>query len=98
MNSLKKYFQGIVLAIVVLSQAAWGQTTLESLFKAAEEGNRQAVSFYLDRGLDINSSDALGNTLLMLASRLGHRDLAALLLERKASLTRQNAAGDTALM
>jgi len=52
----------------------------------------------LDRGLDVNTSDRDGNTLLMLAARRGHRNLSVLLLSRKADLARRNRYGDTALM
>src|SRR5207244_1571473 len=62
------------------------------------EGNVKRTLFYLDRGLDPNTSDADGNTILMIACRLGHAELASTLIARKASLTRQTRAGDTALM
>ena len=45
-----------------------------------------AVSGFLDKGLDPNTADPGGITLLMIASRDGRVDLVNLLLSRKADL------------
>ena len=97
MKSLRNTFQAIVCASLVLAQSAHGQA-LDELIKAVEEGNVKRTAFYLDRGMDPNSSDPDGNTILMIAARLGHTELVSDLIARKASLTRQTKTGDTALM
>ncbi len=94
---MNKAVQLVVLAVLLFSQAAFGQT-LDEFMKAVEEGNVKRAVFYLDRGVDPNTSDASGNTVLMIASRLGHTDIASMLIARKASLTRQTNHGDTALL
>jgi hypothetical protein len=71
---------------------------LGELLKAVEEGNVKRAVFYLDRGMDPNTTNADGNTILMIASRHGYTDLASMLIARKASLTKQSPAGDTALL
>lgn len=81
----------------MIAQNAYAQA-LGELLKAVEEGNVKRAVFYLDRGLDANTTDAGGNTILMIAARLGHADLVATLISRKASLTRQTPVGDTALL
>jgi ankyrin repeat protein len=97
MKNINKAVQIVVWALLLACQAAQGQT-LDDLLKAVEEGNVKRAVFYLDRGLDPNSSDRDGNTILMIASRLGHADIASTLIARKASLSRQTRHGDTALL
>jgi len=97
MKILNKALQILVWVLFLGCQLAHGQT-LDDLLKAVEEGNVKRAVFYLDRGLDPNSSDRDGNTILMIASRLGHADIASDLIARKASLTRQTRHGDTALL
>ncbi|MBI3371201.1 MAG: ankyrin repeat domain-containing protein [Betaproteobacteria bacterium] len=62
------------------------------------DGNTAEVRRLLDRGLDVNTSDANGDTLLMLATRKHERELAGMLVSRKADLARRNRYGDNALM
>jgi hypothetical protein len=83
--------------MLLIAQSAHAQALTE-LLKAAEEGDLRRVSFYLDRGMDPNSSDADGNTILMMAARQGHASVTSLIVSRKASVSRQTRAGDTALM
>jgi ankyrin repeat protein len=97
MKHINKALQIVVWAVLIACQAAHAQT-LDDLLKAVEEGDIKRTAFYLDRGLDPNSSDKDGNTILMIASRQGHADLASNLIARKASLTRQTRHGDTALL
>src|SRR5579859_6606550 len=97
MKILNKALQILVWVLFLGCQLAHGQT-LDDLLKAVEEGDVKRAVFYLDRGLDPNSSDRDGNTILMIASRLGHMDMASTLIARKASLTRQTRHGDTALL
>src|SRR5579859_8139072 len=97
MKNINKAIQAFVWGLFLACHVAQAQT-LDDLLKAAEEGDVKRAVFYLDRGLDPNSSDRDGNTILMIASRLGHTDLASTLIARKASLTRQTRHGDTALL
>jgi hypothetical protein len=70
----------------------------DDLLRAAELGDISGVERLLDRGLDPNTVDAKGNTLLMIAARNGNRELAWSLIRRKASAAKRNQFGDTALM
>ena len=83
--------------IVAGALPAWGQS-FDELLKAVNAGDVKTVADFLDKGLDPNTTDREGHTLLMTASRLGHLDLVKLLIARKASVTRRSAQGDTALM
>ena len=82
--------------LVLLTGAAWGQA-LDELLKAANAGDANAVAGFLSKGLDPDSADKQGNTLLMIAAVQGHEALAKLLIERKASVAKRSPAGDTAL-
>ena len=90
-----------VLAALAAALVLAGQARAQSfdeLLKAVNAGDVKTVAGFLDKGLDPNTTDREGHTLLMTASRLGHLDLAKLLIARKASVTRRSAQGDTALM
>lgn len=70
----------------------------DDLLRLTELGDTKGVERLLDRGLDPNTADAKGNTILMIAARLGHRDLVWSLIRRKANASRRSQHGDTALM
>jgi uncharacterized protein len=96
MNILMTAIQLFVLSSLSVVQITFAQSSLELVLKAAEGGDTRAVAGYLDQGLDPNTTDANGYTMLMIAARQG--DLVSVLLSRKANLARQTAVGDTALM
>ena len=89
-----------ILAVACLAAVPGVSTgqSFEQLLKATNDGDTQTVAGYLRQGLDPDSADPVGNTLLMIAARLGHQDLVALLISRKASVARRSPYGDTALM
>ena len=72
--------------------------SFEALLQATGKGDLQTVAGFLDKGLDPNTADLQGNTLLMIAARAGHKDLVTFLIGRKANVTRRSPHGDTALM
>ena len=84
-----------VFIVVLFPYLVFGQS-FEQAMKAVEAGGTAELKTLLDRGLDVNTTDQDGNTLLMLAGRDGQRELAALLLSRKADVARRNRYGDTA--
>ena len=72
--------------------------SFEALLQATEKGDVRTVAGFLDKGLDPNTADLQGNTLLMISARAGQKDLVTFLIGRKASITRRSPHGDTALM
>jgi uncharacterized protein len=95
---MKLIIQAIVFnALSLIPLASFGQS-YEAFLRAVEEGDAKVVSEYLGKGIDPNTSDRGGHTALMIASRLGHESLVALLVERKADLLRRSPQGDSALM
>ena len=96
---MKRALQSIVIALVVSASPAYAQQgSMEKLMEAVERGDAAETASYLARGLDPNTSDAKGQTILMVASRLGHIEVVKALLSRRADPNRQTAHGDTALM
>ncbi len=87
----------VITCLIVFSTRASSQS-MDDLLRAVESGEITTVSGWLDKGLDVNTTDQRGNTILMLASRLGHRAMVTMLLGRKANVKRRSPAGDTALM
>jgi ankyrin repeat protein len=70
----------------------------DSIFEAALSGMRSEVIEMLDKGLDINTRDEDGRTVLMYASYDGHSELIRDLLNRGAKVNLQDVNGRTALM
>jgi ankyrin repeat protein len=89
----------LVVCLILISSSiiASGQS-LEELFNAAQNNDPQALTSLLDRGLDPNSTNREGDTLLMVAAMRGYSDLVQILLAHKAAVDRRNPYGDTALM
>ena len=90
-------FISVLLSILALGPAQ-AQPTLEDLFKAVQLGDTAGVQTLLDRGMDVNSTDPAGNSILMEAAREGKPEVVELLVARKVKVNAQNAVGDTAIM
>ena len=104
MKYLQNVFREFGVAVKVLcalalvaSGPAFGQA-LEDSLRAALEGDLVTVQRLIDRGNSPDTSDADGNTLMMLAARGGHLKVIEYLLANKASISKRNRVGDTALM
>ena len=94
---MKGFLVALAAALALAgSLPAQGQA-FDELLKAVNGGDVKTVADFLDKGLDPNTTDREGQTLLMTASRLGHLELVKLLIARRASVTRQSPHGDTAL-
>lgn len=73
--------------------------TLDDLLNAAKLGDAREVSRQVAKGMDANSTDENGNSLLILAAREDQpKVVAELLRQRGIKLNARNAAGDSALM
>ena len=70
----------------------------ESLLAAVVKRDLPTVRNLIVRGMDVDTVDKDGNTLLMLASRAGSEEVAAYLVEAGAGLDRRNRYGETSLM
>ena len=73
--------------------------SLDDLLNAAKLGDAREVAELVAKGMDPNSSDQSGNTLLILAAREEQPAVVAeLIKQRGVRLDARNAAGDSALM
>ncbi len=95
---IRIFVQSLVTAMFMLSAVPASGQALESFLRAVEAGNTQVVAEFLSKGLDPDTADQDGNTVLMLAARLGHENMVALLLQAKAGVSKTGPKGDNALM
>ncbi len=84
--------------IMVLSAGVAHGQALEDSLRAALEGDLVTLQKLLERGSSPDTTDAEGNTLMMLAARNGHLKVVEYLFANKASISRRSRVGDTALM
>lgn len=63
---------------------------LEAWFKAASDGDEEALKQALNSGFDVNVTDAKQNTALHLAAKHGHLNVMALLIKHGADVDAQN--------
>ena len=70
----------------------------DEMEKAINENDSATVSDLLKRGMDVDSVDPAGNTLLIIASRNGNEQMVEMLLRHHASPLKINKYGDSALM
>lgn len=97
---LRKFLPTLCLALA-LGAALPGPVradAYEDAISAASLGNDGDLLALLNRGLDPNTVDASGNTLIILAARDGHLSTVDILIKRRAKVSARNFAGDSALM
>lgn len=86
----------LVLSMVLTGLAHAG--SYEDSLSSARLGDTQQLVKLLNRGVDPDTVDGQGNTLLMLAAREGYADTVKALLKYRPKLSARNQAGDSALM
>ena len=88
----------LALAVLLaLSAPLRAETTLDDLLNAAEMGHNRTVMEGVRRGMDVNSSDEAGVSLLMRAAREGNLELTDFLLRNGANVRARTSWGDTAM-
>lgn len=92
---MRKLLIGLCLSLCA-GLAASG--VYDEILDAAERGDSSAVVSLLQRGMDINTTDRDGNTLLMIAARTGNLELIGFLVSNRAAINQRNRFGDTAIL
>lgn len=93
---MRKLLAALLLSLT-LSPAAQAGVYDDMLKAVLENHNADAVAL-LDRGVDPDTADAEGSTLLMLAARNGNAELVDQLIRRRAKVAARNRYGDDALL
>lgn len=87
----------IALVFAFLSAGAALAGVYEDILAAVHNNDTPAVVGLIDRGMDVNTADPAGTTLLMVAARNGNQELLEFLLKRRANFSIINRYGDSAL-
>lgn len=90
--------RALAVAMLLAAGSAWAQPTLDDLFRAVDTNNVSEVRSLIDRGMDANSTNAQGRTLLMQAAWEGHTEIVQVLVDKRARLNVRNPNGETAIM
>lgn len=93
-NLLRRLLAPVLLAVAC---SAWAGA-YDDLMMAANNGVTEQVIELLQKGMDVNTTDRDGNSLLMIAVRTDNQPLVDFLLQHRASLWRRNRYGDDVLM
>jgi hypothetical protein len=95
---MKTLIAAIASACLLLTVPPAVAGVYEEILFAAEQGETDKVVDLLRRGMDVNTTDPQGSTLLMIATRTKNSDLVRFLLDNRANPQKRNRYGDTALM
>jgi len=87
----------LVLLFALLLPALASAGAYEDMEEALISANTSWAIQLINRGMDVNSVDATGNTLLMQSVQRDNMDLFDFLLKRRARLNTRNRNGETAL-
>lgn len=85
-------------AALLLAAAPVRAGSYEDALSSARLGDTAQLVELLQRGIEVDTVDEQGNTLLILAAREGQLATVKALVERRARLDQRNRAGDSALM
>src|SRR5690606_4932722 len=85
-------------ALLLLFAGPARAASLDDALIAARMGDTKEIVKLVERGLDVDTVDPNGNSLLILAAREGKGATVRALIERGARLDYRNRAGDSALM
>jgi uncharacterized protein len=91
----------ITVALMAGSTASFqasGQSAFDRMFDAVDANQPAEVRTLLAQGIDVNTVDRDGNSLLARAAQRGYREVATLLLASGARIESRNRFGETPLM
>lgn len=90
---IRTLFLALLLSLSLQARAG----AYDDLIKAAKLGDTEGVLSLVARGMDVNTNDTDGSTLLMLAIRNGNVPLVEALMKYRPNLARRNSVGEAAL-
>jgi ankyrin repeat protein len=86
------------LAALILTSGTAAAGVYEDTLIAVRNDDTQKVERFIERGMDVNTADNNGTTLLMYAARNGNVELLEYLLKIKPNLLIKNRYGETSIM
>ena len=95
---VRKLLAVSVFALLGLASNVTLAGSYDDALSAATLGDPKALVQLLDRGIDPDTVDAQGNTLLILAAREGQTAVVEALLKYRVRINQRNPMGDSALM
>ena len=98
MRDFRLLFRCLACAAYVALAGVATAGSYDDILIAAEKGDSAQVIDLLKRGMDVNTTDSTGNTLLIIAARTGNAELLDFLLRNRANTLKRNKYGDSALM
>lgn len=90
-------YKFLLIMTLLISANAVRAGAYEDIIIATEGNDTAKVIEFLNRGMDVNTADRQGTTLLMMAARNGNTEVVKSLLASRANVNRRNQYGDTAL-
>ncbi|MDR1350209.1 MAG: ankyrin repeat domain-containing protein [Zoogloeaceae bacterium] len=90
-------FRALLPTLVLIFSLNAQAAVYDDMMIAVKLGDKGTVIELLNRGMDANTSDMEGNTLLMIAARAGYLELVELFIAERAKLDARNMHGDSAL-
>lgn len=88
----------LTLAATLTLAGAASAGSYDDILVAADQDRTAQVIDLLQRGMDVNTTDRQGNTLLIIAARNGNAELLDFLLRNRANTAKRNQHGDSAIM
>lgn len=82
--------------LILLATTSWAGV-YEDMIAAAHNNNAEVVMNLVQRGMDVNTSDRSGTTLLMFAAGHGNDQLVEFLLRNRSNALKLNKYGDSAV-
>jgi ankyrin repeat protein len=92
--NIRMKMAALLCAVVSCSSHA---AVYDDMIAAVKTGDKSTVIQLINRGMDVNTTDAEGNTLLILATREDKRELVDLFILQRAKINARNIHGDSAL-
>lgn len=97
MNDFRLICRLALIAVLMCSGGAWAGI-YDDILVAANQDDTVKVIDLLKRGMDVNTADQSGNTLLIIAARNANLDLLDFLLRNRSNVLKRNKYGDSAIM
>lgn len=94
---MRRHAAAVLLALTFALPPAAQAGAYDEILVAARENRTEVVADLIRRGMDPNTSDRTGTTLLMTAAGNGNDELIDFLIRHRANIGKRNAYGDTAV-